>query len=357
MEYRMLGKSGLKVSVISFGGMRIPNVSDEVAYKAVNRCIDLGINFFETAPGYGDSERKIGLSLGKRRKDIFLSTKTTCCSADAFRKKLDEQLRCLQTDYLDFYQMWYVNSQEEFEKVIAPGSLLEGARSARKEGIIKHIGITTHAPNAAVKNMITSGLFESITLYHNLFKQEYAEEIKLAREKNMGVVIMGPLNGGILGDKGEKFNFLQRGKAKSNAVGALRWLIGNPDISTAIVGIDTPEHAEEVVLAGDMYEDIKNTNDVELLSKEAEKFRNVSKDGCCTWCQYCKECPAELNIWEIMDLHTVMKIYGTLDTCKDKYAKMKKKANLCTECGKCNERCPQHLQPMEQLKKAHQKFN
>lgn len=170
MEYRILGKSGLKVSVISFGGMRLPGVDDETAFKAINRSLDLGVNFFETAPGYGDSERKIGLSLGKRRKDIFLSTKTGYCTADECRKKIDDQLKRLQTDYFDFYQMWYVNSQEDFEKVIAKGGPLEGAKTAMKEGIIKHIGITTHAPNAAVQSMINSGLFEGITLYHNLFK-------------------------------------------------------------------------------------------------------------------------------------------------------------------------------------------
>ena len=178
----------------------------------------------------------------------------------------------------------------------------------------------------------------------------------MAHKNNMGVVIMGPLNGGILGDSGEKFKFLQRGKAKSNVVGALRWLVGNPDITTAIVGIDTAAHAEEVVLAGDMYEDIKNTNDVELLSKESEKFRGLSKEGCCTWCQYCKECPAELKIWEIMDLHTLMKLYGTTAVCKEKYSKIKLKADLCTECGKCSERCPQKLDPMNALKRAHEMF-
>jgi len=357
VEKRRLGKSGLDVSVISFGGMRIPNVDDETAYKAVNRSIDLGVNFFETAPGYGDSERKIGISLGKRRKDIFLSTKSGYCTADECRKRIDEQLKRLQTDYLDFYQMWYVNTQEEFDKVIAKGGPLEGANRAMKEGIIKHMGITTHAPNAVVANMINSDLFESITIYYNLFKQEYAPEIKMAHDKNMGVVIMGPLNGGILGDPSEKFKFLQRGKAKSNVVGALRWLVGNPYITTAAVGIDSAAHAEEVVKAGDMYADIKDTKDIELLSKEVEKFKEVSKEGTCIWCQYCKECPAGLNIWEIMDLHTVMKIYGTIDNCKERYRLMKKKADLCTECGKCVEKCPQHLNPQEGIKKAYEMFS
>lgn len=357
MEYRQLTKSGINVSCISFGGMRIPRISEEEAYKVVNRALDLGINYFETASGYGDSEIKIGKSLGKRRKDIILSTKCAYdnpITADELKRNVENQLKRLQTDYFDFYQMWGTDSMDCFVKMIEPGYKYEGVRDLMKQGVIKHIGLTSHAKPKDVEIMIESGLFESVTLYYNPYKQEYSEVAALAQKLEMGVVAMGPLNGGFLGDETKELSFLKKGKARTNAEGALRFIVGNKNITTSIVGFESEQQVIDGVYAGDFYEDIAGTNDIEIISEKFREMRKILPENICSSCNYCKPCKEKIDIPNIFRLVNDAKVYGTWGFSKNKYMKMSKKADLCTKCKACMEKCPQKLDIIKDLEIAHQ---
>ena len=356
MEFRQLTKSGVKVSVISFGGMRIPDISEEQAYLVVNRVLDLGINYFETAFWYGDSEIKIGKSLGKRRKDIYLSTKhgyNSPMTGDEVKKGLEEQLKRLQTDYLDFYQMWGTDSMGMLDKITAPGNKYEAVKQFMKEGVIKHVGITTHATPEDAEKMIETGLFECVTIYYNAYKQSFAKVAALAKKLGIGVITMGPLNGGFLGSESKELSFLKKGKAKTNAQGALRFIVGNPNITTAIVGFKTVKEVEEGVEVGDFYSDIENTNDMAEITENFKAMAKKIPETVCSSCNYCMPCTEKIGIPGIFSMVNNAKVYGTLEFSKTQYKRLKNKADICSECGTCMEKCPQKIDVIKDLKAAH----
>ena len=334
MEYRQLTESGIKVSCVSFGGMRLPEITEEQAYKVINKALDLGINYFETAYHYGDSEVKIGKSLGKRRKDIILSTKSAYndpITGDELKRNVEQQLKRLQTDYLDFYQMWGTDGMDVFVKMIGPGYKYEAVKDLMRQGIIKHVGITSHGKPKDVEIMIESGLFESVTIYYNAMKQEYTSVAALAQKLKMGVVAMGPLNGGFLGEETKEMSFLKRGKAKTNAEGALRFIIGNKNITTAIVGFKTEQEVIDGVFAGDLYEDIANTNDMAVITEAFKAMANKIPKIVCSGCNYCKPCKEDINIPHVLRLANNVKVYGTLEWGKEKYRQSGQKGALCSK--------------------------
>ena len=356
MEFRQLTKSKIMVSVISFGGMRLPDISEEEAYKVVNRALDLGINYFETAYWYGDSEIKIGKSLDKRRKNIYLSTKNgynKSMTGDEVKKGVEEQLKRLQTDYFDFYQMWGTDSLDMFEKITAPGNKYEAVKQLMKEGVIKHVGITTHAKPEEAEKMIETGLFESVTIYYNAYRQSFTKVAALAKKLGIGVVAMGPLNGGFLGSESRELSFLKRGKARTNAEGALRFIVGNPNITTAIVGFKTVEEVEAGVRIGDLYEDIANTNDMAEITENFKVLAKTIPETVCSSCNYCMPCKEKIGIPGIFSLANNAKVYGTLDFSKTRYKHLKIKADTCSKCGTCMEKCPQKINIIKDLAEAH----
>jgi len=357
MEYRQLTKSKVNVSVISFGGMRLPDISEEEAYKVVNRAIDLGINYFETAYHYGDSEIKIGKSLGKRREDIYLSTKigyNKPMTGDELKKSVEEQLTRLQTDYFDFYQMWGTDSMDMLEKITAPGNKYEAVKQLMKEGIIKHVGVTTHATPEEAERIIQTGLFECVTIYYNAYRQSFAKVAALANKLEIGVIAMGPLNGGFLGSETAEMSFLKRGKAKTNAQGALRFIVGNPNITTSIVGFKTVKEVEEGVLVGDFYNDMANTNDMAEITEGFKVLAKKMPATVCSSCNYCMPCKEKIRIPHIFNQMNNAKIYGTLDWAKKEYNLIKQKATACTKCGECMKKCPQKINIIKDLAEAHQ---
>jgi hypothetical protein len=360
MEFRQLTKSGVKVSVISFGGMRIPDISEEQAYLVVNRALDLGINYFETAYGYGDSEIKIGKSLGKRRKEIYLSTKNgynSPMTGDEVKKSVDEQLKRLKTDYLDFYQMWGTDSIELLGKITAPGNKYEAVKQLMKEGVIKHVGMTTHATPEDAEKILETGLFECVTIYYNAYKQSFAKVAALANKLGIGVVAMGPLNGGFLGSESKELSFLIRGKAKTNAEGALRFNVGNPNITTSIVGFKTVKEVEAGVRVGDFYSDIANTNDMAEITEGFKAMAKKIPETVCSSCNYCMACKEKITIPHIFSLVNNAKVYGSLDFSKAQYNALKIRADACSKCGTCMEKCPQKIDVIKDLAAAHEMLN
>jgi len=200
MRYRDLGKTGLKVSVIGFGAIKLPQISEKQASEVLNLALDLGINFIDTARNYGDSERKIGMALRKRRDEFYIATKTAARTYEGAMRDLETSLRELRTDHIDLWQLHNVSDLENWEAVMAPGGALEAAQQAKEEGKVDHIGISIHRALDVMKKAITCGKFETIMVLYNPLDEENtgSEIIPLAHKHGVGVIAMKPLSGGKL---------------------------------------------------------------------------------------------------------------------------------------------------------------
>lgn len=245
IEKRRLGKTGLEVTVFGFGCIKFPHVSASQAAEALEHAIDLGVNFVDTARGYGDSEVKIGPVLRKRRGEVYIATKSGNRSAKGAREHLEISLRSLQTDYLDLWQAHWVCNNDVLEEVLAPGGALEAMVKAKQEGKIRHYGITMHRHHAAVRRAIESNLFETIMLAYNPLDEEgMADMITLAAQHDMGVIIMKPLSGGVL--------VSQKGAPRVDGLdpvvaGTLRGIASHPDVTTVIPGmVSVPRGGREL---------------------------------------------------------------------------------------------------------------
>ncbi|MCD6537294.1 aldo/keto reductase [Candidatus Bathyarchaeota archaeon] len=197
IRYRMLGKTGLKVSVIGLGTIKFPQIDSRQASKVVNRALDLGINFIDTARNYGDSERKIGLAIRGRREECYIATKTASRTCEGAMRDLETSLRKLQTDYIDLWQLHNVCNMKKWREVTAPGGALEAAKEAKEEGKIRHIGITFHRDLNVMREAIKSGDFETMMVLYNPLDEENTgrEIIPLAQRYNIGVIAMKPFLG------------------------------------------------------------------------------------------------------------------------------------------------------------------
>ena len=348
MQYRTIPKSGVKLSCISFGGMRIPTgrgVPEDQAVATVRRAIELGVNYLETAPGYGNSEILIGKALQDGwRERTYVSTKSHTGSASEMRKALEKSLGRLQVEKSDFYHMWYVCNDSDWHDVMKKGGSLDGAKKAKDEGLIDHIGITTHAPAPLVREMVTCGEYELVTISYNASNREYEEIIDLAGENDVGVVVMNPLAGGMLartppGAKNAK-------RPRPHIMAALGFLLARPNITTAICGAKSPEEIEEDVAAG------------EFLPSEAREAAAAAgleeaDTDFCTTCGYCMPCPYDVNIPQAMLNWNYLKLYGMDFSRWTKKAREQLRGvaafEKCVECGECREKCPNSLPIIERL--------
>ncbi len=349
MQKRPVGKTGLEFTVIGMGGMRFPgNYDDTVdtdhqeSVKVIRHAIDSGVNHIETSRHYGASEIKIGLALKDGYRDkIYLSTKNSVRDAGGMRKELDQSLERLGVDRLDFFQMWFVNDMDNFKQLMAKGGALEGARKAQAEGLIDHVGITGHSKNNEMIEYIETGEFESVTIYYNAADRGPSEVAARAAELDIGVVCMGPLKGGFLTGKNERFaRFLSRVPGETVAQGALRWLTSDSNVTTVIPGFSSIAEVDEDLVVPERPP--MSSYERRLVASSFESF-DFLKSGLCTWCKYCEGCPQEINIPQVLDTLYLAQIYGALEHAKMKYGRLKVDASSCTECGRCLEKCPQHL--------------
>ncbi|MFV0378694.1 MAG: aldo/keto reductase [Mangrovibacterium sp.] len=215
MEYRRFGKTNQHISVITLGGMRYAhgweNPRHEVPQATLDQCCDTvekalkqGINLIETAHGYGKSETVYGIVLNDvlklKRDSYFLMTKGSARTAAEMRTLVLEQLQTLKTPYFDFYAWHGINTMELFEMACAPGGAVEELLKMKEEGLIHHVGFSTHAPLEVIIRAIETNLFDFVNLHFYYFFQRNKAAIDLAQTKDMGVFIISP------NDKGGRLN-------------------------------------------------------------------------------------------------------------------------------------------------------
>ena len=367
MIYRQLGRTGLRVSQLGFGAMRLPMkavdgvqvVDRELAIPMIHRAFKAGVNYIDTAVGYcnKDSQRVVGAALKGWREKIVVSTKNGYYGDDEkeWWGNLEDSLERLDVDYIDIYNHHGIK-WERYQNHVEP-RISKWMQKAKDQGLIKHICCSFHDSNEALIDLIDTGYVESITLQYNLLNRDLEEGIAHARAKNVGIVVMGPVAGGRLGVRSDVLSKLIPGVERVPEL-ALRFVLSNPKVTLALSGMSTMRHVEEnVVTAAD--EVSLSSDDMGLIRDHLARLSEMA-DLYCTGCKYCMPCPQEVNIPYVFEMYNMGKVYGLWDVAKEGYASLPnrrwnsgKQADACIECGECEEKCPQNIQIREQLRDAH----
>ena len=327
MEKIRLGKSELMVSRIGFGGIPIQRVSEDEAVAVVNKCLELGINYLDTANAYSTSEERIGKAIAGKRDQVILATKSQGRTADEVKPHLELSLKRFAVDYIDVYQLHNVADMDTLEKVLGPDGPLSMLEDAKKAGIIKHISITSHQVDAA-KAAVKSGRFETIMFPFNFIAFEPALELlELTREHDVGFIAMKPLAGGML----------------NNVNLAFKYLLQFPHV-LPIPGIEKVQEIEEIVALAKKSKPITKAE-----QQEMEQMRKELGTRFCRRCDYCQPCTAEIPISMVMGFPVLFKHLSREELLSGWFAGFMEKATGCTECGECEERCPYDLPIREMM--------
>ena len=364
MIYRELGRTGYKVSQLGFGAMRLPMVGEgedaridrEKAIPMLHRAFEAGVNYVDTAVGYcnQDSQRIVGDALKGWRDRIVLSTKNHEYDDEkVWWQHLENSLERLQVDYIDIYNHHGINWKTYVEKV--EPNVSRWMRKAKDQGMIRHICASFHDDNEALVKIVDTGYVESITLQYNMLDRQLEEGIAYAHEKGMGVVVMGPVAGGRLGTSSPVLEQLIPGVSRVPEL-ALRFVLSNPNVTVALSGMGTMQMVEEnVVTASD--EVVLSDADKAAIDEQLARLANMA-DLYCTGCGYCMPCPNEVNIPHIFQKYNEARVYGLWEPARKSYQEWRwvsgKQADVCIECGECEEKCPQHIPIRQQLAEAHE---
>jgi len=333
VKRKILGKTNLKVSVIGFGGLPIQKLSMREAKDLVREAMDVGINFFDTAEGYGDSEIKIGQGIRGRREDCIIATKFPCRSSGQVRAHIENSLRRLKTDYIDIYQIHQVSKLHELEQILGPQGALGELVKVKKEGTIRHIGITGHDPDTLKKAVEGSQEFETVQFPFNIVEDGESKRALLssAKELKLGIIIMKPLAGGVICEPQL----------------SLRWIL-QQGADTVIPGVVLSSEVRENAMVGD--------EPLPLSSDELSYLKDAVKDlgkNFCRRCMYCVPCPQGVPIYLIQEWGDKAKVKAVKDMHQEMYSKLDKNALDCIECGECEKKCPYNLPIRKMLKEKH----
>jgi len=329
MEKRKLGRTGLETTIIGFGALPLQRCDMQEAGEVLNAALDSGINFIDTARSYTDSEEKIGASIAGRRKEFILASKSQNRTFDGMAADIDKSLKRMKTDFIDLYQVHNFRRREELEAVMAPGGAIEALRAAKEAGKIGHIGVTGHSVPLLIE-AIATGAFATVQVPFNIVEGEALDRLfPLAKEKDIGRIVMKPLGGGLLSSKNL----------------ALRYILEH-DVTVAIPGMDKIEHVKQNVAAASPFIHLSPAERAEL-TRDAKE---IGKDFC-RRCGYCMPCTQGIDIPTTFIFHHQYLNYGMGGVIPGRYAALPAKASACIECGACEARCPYDIPIMKRMKK------
>jgi predicted aldo/keto reductase-like oxidoreductase len=327
MDKVRLGRTNLTLKKLGWGGIPLQRARDEEAVSVVQAVVEMGVDLIDTARAYTTSERRIGLALQKTSRAVILSTKSSNRTEKIY-EDVQESLRQLQVKKVQIYHLHNVSKTEDYEKVMASGGAYEGLRRAKAEGLIDHIGLTSHSLDL-LERALQENYFDVIMACYSFLEPDAARRIfPLARAKDVGVLTMKPFSGGVIEDAGL----------------ALRYSLFTPDI-VPIPGSETLEKARE---------NWKIFAEGRALTEEdqarIQQIRQQFDKQFCRRCDYCQPCSQGINIQLMMGIKSVIRRFGE----PDEIAWIKgvaEKARDCTECGDCLPRCPYQLPIPELIKK------
>lgn len=355
MLYRDFGRTGKKISAIGFGAMRfIEPVDEEASAAVVLRAFERGVNYFDTAPAYcmDKSEIVIGKAAAEMRRrggTFYLSTKGYESDGAKVRARLENSLKRLGAEAIDFYHCWCVTSLEDWAERKSGGAVA-AILKAREEGLVRHACISTHLDGEGIARILSEGIFEVVTLGYSAINFPYrAAGIEAARRAGLGVVVMNPLGGGLLTDHPDRFAFIRRPGDRSLVVSALRFVLSTPGVTCALAGCSTVEQVDEAVSAA---EDFRPLPEAEM--DDVRRGVRREFDTLCTLCSYCRECPQDIPVPQLMSAYN----YRVIENPKAMQDQLRMHWEIrdvlgilehCNQCGACQEACTQKLPVLERL--------
>jgi predicted aldo/keto reductase-like oxidoreductase len=362
LSYRVLGKTGLKVTTVGFGCMITSDAS------VVERAADIGINYFDTARGYqgGNNERMVGAALKRKRKDIILSSKSQAGDKQGLLAELETSLRELGTDYLD---IWYLHRKNSPGEVT--DELIEAQQIARQQGKIRFAGVSTHTPKEVIPALIRKGAMDVVLATYNFsMDQGVGAAIEQASQAGMGVVGMKVMAGGFRRRRpgpppsgpGAPPPAARRGppppappaqlERPGAMLAALKWVLKDPNVHTTIPGMTDMEQLDENLKA--MAEPY-GTDEEKLLARQLEYIAPL-------YCRMCGECAGTcakgLPVADILRHLTYAEGYGQFALGREEFLKLGSDvaAVRCSDCEHCTVKCPYGIQVAARLSRAQELF-
>lgn len=327
MEKVRLGRTNLVVTRLGWGGIPIQRVSESESVPVIQAVINMGVNLLDTARAYTDSEHKIGLALKGVDKPVIISSKSQKRNV-AIYEDIHESLRQLQVKKIHIYHLHNLQAGADYETVMSPGGAYEGLLRARDEGLIDHIGITSHSLGM-LERAIEDGRFDVIMACYSFLEPAAADKVfPLAKAKDIGILAMKPLSGGVIDRAGP----------------ALRYVLSTEGI-VPIPGSETIELANENWKIFMERQGPSNQDSAWIESMRTEYDRQF-----CRRCDYCQPCNEKINIQFMLGVKSIFKRLGSRVDEVEWMREMIKKARNCTECGDCASRCPYQLPIPELLK-------
>ncbi|MFN9175391.1 MAG: aldo/keto reductase [Synechocystis sp.] len=360
MQYRRFGQTELNLSVFSLGTMR--GLGDRQAFQAtVKTALAAGINHLETAPAYGNSEQYLGEILKTYPRFEFYLTSKLCPTPDrqAFTQGLTDSLQRLQVDYLDCLAIHGINTPDHWQWVQALWPVLE---QAKEQGLIRHLGFSTHASLPLVTEVINSGRFEFVNLHYYWFNQHLAPAIALAHSWDMGIFIISPVDkGGQLHTPPDKLRKLCQPFTPLELT--YRFLLSDRRITTLSVGAANPAELQEPLQYGDRLEPLSPEEQV-IFQRLIDQQTATLGSETCHQCYACLPCPEAINIPEILRLRNLAIAYDMTRFGQYRYRMLEnaghwfpgKRGDRCTDCGDCLPKCPHHLAIPDLLRDTHQRL-
>jgi len=387
MQFRPFGKLGFKVSTLGLGCMRLPlaqqaenahgnvlaeSIVDEAqAIDLIRASVDIGVNYIDTAYDYhrGKSELIVGQALsgaGDYRKKVKLATKLPpwhIKEAKDFNRLLDEQLKRLNTSYIDFYLL-HALRQESWEKMKGLGAL-SFLKTAMADGRIKYPAFSIHDSFAVFKDIVDSHDWAMCQIQLNYMNEDYQvglEGFQYAAHRDIPIVIMEPLLGGKLAKQPPaeiQAVWNKAVKKKSPVEWALRWVCNFPETTVVLSGMNSIDQLNENAhIIKRALPNSLTVDELGLIDQVKQLYRARTATAC-TECRYCLPCPEGVNIPYVFSLYNDLCTYGTIEggfTTYKSLVNSRTDASHCVECGKCEPLCPQGIPIIDSLKIAHEKL-
>lgn len=380
MDYRPFGKTNLKLSALSFGCMRFAD--DDSAAGAIRKAIELGINYFDVAPAYCycTSERRLAAGLKgadlskliitaksspgdggegvgqKHRPDIGFGINT----ADQARAEIERSMKIIGVDHLAVYHLWAIHHDRIFDEAMKPGGFLEGVRRAQSEGLCDYVGLTTHMPADNIIGYLKRFDFDMVTMPFHLRDTSRAKAVEYCAERGVGVIAMNSLAGGALAKPAQPLQALATGVGCATMTeAALRYLLGYPGVTTALVGFTYASQVEEdaaYAARGGLSAEARRL----IECRVQELYANVKHF--CSACGYCGECPEGILIPKVLEVYSNLLVPSAADSAMEELLKRLSEdaqgydPSLCAACGQCEPKCPNNLPISELMAAAKEKW-
>lgn len=374
MQYRPFGKLDFQISALGFGAMRLPSKSadytdiDEAqALEMIHYAIDHGVNYLDTAYGYhgGKSEILVGKALkGGYRQKVKVATKLPTWLVNAapdMDRYLDEQLRKLDTEHIDFYLFHDLNKDRwaKLERLEA----LNWAEKAIQKGKIGHIGFSFHDDRETFKKIIDAYPWTFCQIQYNYLDIDHQAGqfgLQYAAQKGIAVVIMEPLRGGRLANPPEEVQkiFDEAPVKRSPVAWALLWLWNQKEVAVVLSGMSNLQQVKEnIEIASSSGVGLLSLEELKIIERAREAFERLPSINC-NACKYCLPCPNGVNISRNFELYNDAFQKIAFEDARRKYLALpeEERASSCLGCGDCEDLCPQELPIPELLEKVARAF-